>query len=520
MSKSFDDRSASIHCDLSRSALVEKAIQRQEGVLAASGALVVSTGARTRPSPQDRFIVYEPSTAEEIDWGGAHQEFDAGRFDELWERVEDYVSEEPRFVSYLHVGAHVAYYLPVRLTTQSAWQNLFGSNLFIRPSEYNPKGKEEWQILSAEGFVCDPERDGTRSEACVILNFAKRKVLLAGMAYAEEIKKAMFTVQSFLLPEKDVLPMHCAAAANEAGETSLFFGLSGTGKTTLSIDPAHFLVGDDEHGWARGGVFNLEGGCYAKTANLNPDEEPEVWQAIRFGAVVENIVLDGERRADFDDTSLTDNGRCAFPLAFVTRRVEEEQVAEPTAILFLTCDPLGVLPPVAILSKEAAAYHFLSGYGVLRHADKADRSGQGIGDVTGFSPCFGERFFPRHPWEYAELLMKRIEEFGSQVYLVNTGWRGNPRQGGERFSIGVSRAIVQAVLSGALRDQATTRMQPFNLAVPQVVPGLSAELLDPASAWEDAEAFREQAASLAQRFVDNFRRFEVPEEIVLAGPVR
>lgn len=503
--------------DLPTAPLLEIALARGEGVFANNGALVVETGARTGRSPKDKFVVHDALTADTVDWGEINQPMGSEIMQALLQRVEAHLDARETFVNHLHVGSDSRHYLPMSVRTEYAWHAVFARNLFICPRRFNPRNKPLWTVISAPEFVCDPERDGTNSDAALMIDFSSRKVLLAGLRYAGEMKKSMFSVLNYLLPEDEVLPMHCSANMGNEGDVTLFFGLSGTGKTTLSSDPDRLLIGDDEHGWGKGVVFNFEGGCYAKCINLSSKTEPVIFDAIRFGTITENLVIDDESRApDFTDDSKTENTRACYPLSHVAQVAAGARGGEPKHIIFLTCDVSGVLPPVSVLSRAAAAYHYLSGYTAKVGSTEV---GSTSAYTATFSAGFGRAFLPRRPGEYARLLMKRVEEFDSQVFLVNTGWTGGGYGVGQRFLIPDTRALVQTIQSDALRDVPTRHIEGLNLDIPVSIPTMRHRETDPRASWNDKDAYDLAAQKLIAEFQSNCQTMPgLDAEIIMAGP--
>ncbi len=512
-------KSSKVHRNLHSSLLVEHAIRRGEALLADNGALVGYTGKFTGRTPKDKFTVKDSVTTDLVHWGDVNQAFDSEKFDALFERVLEFMRRRDElFVQDLYSGADSRYRLPVRIINQYAWHNLFVRALFIRPTAeelntYQP----EFTILSAPEFLADPQRDGTRSEAFIIVNFTRKIVLIGGTKYAGEMKKSIFGVMNFLLPQNNVFPMHCSANVGKKGETAIFFGLSGTGKTTLSADPERLLIGDDEHGWGPHGIFNIEGGCYAKCIGLSKQMEPQIWNAIRFGSVLENVTLAPDTRVpDYTDTSRTENTRCAYPVDYIEGAVIPSVGGHPKNIIFLTADAFGVLPPISRLNPEQAMYHFLSGY-----TAKVAGTEAGVKEPQpNFSTCFASPFLPLRPKVYAELLGRRMREHSAQCWLVNTGWFGGPYGVGSRMKLAYTRAMVNAAIEGKLNDVPFETDPAFGLSIPTSVPGVPPEFLRARDAWSDKAAYDKAAADLSARFAKNFERFDVPQNIRDAGPGR
>ncbi len=506
-----------IRYNLPVSRLVELALARGEGRLAENGALVVLTGKYTGRSPRDRFIVDTPSVHDQIGWSEPNRPLDRDRFASLLDRQLEYLRGRELFIVDAFLGADPAYRVAVRVVTELAWQSLFARQLLIRTTKGElARHRPEVIVLSTPRLRAVPARDGTHSECVIALELERGVISVIASGYAGEIKKALFTYMNYVLPEKGVFPMHCAANVGAAGDTALFFGLSGTGKTTLSSDPSRRIIGDDEHGWSERGVFNFEGGCYAKCIRLSVESEPSIFNAIKFGAVVENAVLDDEtRELRYSDDSITENTRAGYPLSHLPAAVSPAMAGHPKVILFLTADAFGVLPPVAVLSREGAVYHFLSGY-----TSKLAGTERGvIVPRATFSACFGAPFMPRPPLFYADQLNEWLKKYQVSTYLVNTGWIGGPYGEGRRIPLEFTRSIVRAVLEDGLRGTPCRRDPVFNLSVPEECEGLPKELLHPRALWKSGEAYDTTAVKLAWWFIENFRKFRAaPSKIAEAGP--
>jgi phosphoenolpyruvate carboxykinase (ATP) len=497
--------------------LIETAIKRGEAHLAANGALVAITVPRTGRSPKDKYTVDDDVTHSVVHWGKVNQPFTAERFDALLERALEHLRPRELFVQNLFCGADPAYQLPIRVISEYAWHALFVHQLFVRPEAAELAAHvPEFTVVAAPELQAVPERDGTRSGAFILADFTRKIILIGGTKYAGEMKKSIFGVMNFLVPGRDVLPMHCSANVGGDGVTALFFGLSGTGKTTLSADPARRLIGDDEHGWSPTGIFNFEGGCYAKCVDLSEEKEPQIYHAIRFGSVLENVILDPATGApNYADIRHTENTRAAYPVSFIENSVVPGVGGHPHNVFFLTADAFGVLPPIARLTPEQAMYHFLSGYTAKLAGTEA---GMGSDPEPEFSACFGAPFLPLAPRVYAEMLGKRLNQYKAACWLVNTGWSGGKFGVGKRMSIRVSRALVAAALNGHLDDVEFVTEPAFGLHIPVSCPDVPPEVLNPRNAWADKAAYDRQAADLADRFEENFYQFDAPEAVRAGGP--
>jgi phosphoenolpyruvate carboxykinase (ATP) len=505
--------------NLTPSELVEDTIINGQGVLSDTGAIAIETGEFTGRSPKDRFVVCDDKTEDSVWWGDINIKFDADKFDALYNRMKAYLNGKDVYVRDAFACADPSHRFKLRVVNEYPWSNMFVYNMFLRPTEAEIENFEpEWHIVNAPGFIADPEIDGTRQHNFAIISFTKKMIIIGGTGYTGEIKKGIFSVLNYILPhEKNVLSMHCSANIGKDGDTAIFFGLSGTGKTTLSSDPNRRLIGDDEHGWADASVFNFEGGCYAKTIDLSRDKEPQIYDAIKFGAILENIGFkDGSSTPDYHDSSITQNTRVSYPIYHIDNIVAPSIGGSPKNIFFLTCDAFGVLPPISKLTTEQAMYHFMSGY-----TAKVAGTEMGITEPqTTFSACFGAAFLPLHPAKYAELLGKKLEGTDINVWLVNTGWSGGSYGVGERMSLKYTRAMITAAMEGKL-DNVEYQTQPiFELQIPTSCEGVPSEILNPKDTWTDKSKFDEVANNLAGQFVDNFKQYEEgsSEAILSAAP--
>ncbi len=517
-------KNATIRYQLTSSELHEETLKKEQGVASSLGAIAVNTGEFTGRSPKDRFIVKDAITKDEVWWSDINLPFDSEKFDALYNKVTEYLSEKEIFVRDSYACADENYKLSIRVVNEYPWSNMFAYNMFLRPTELELKDFDpEWTVVNAPGFMADPEVDGTRQHNFAILNFTRKVALIGGTGYTGEIKKGIFSALNFILPVyKKTLPMHCSANVGKHGDTAIFFGLSGTGKTTLSTDPDRSLIGDDEHGWTEENtVFNFEGGCYAKVINLSQEQEPEIFAAIKKGAILENVVLDKEGVIDFGDTSITQNTRVSYPIYHIDNIQKPSIGKNPKNIFFLTADAFGVLPPISKLTPNQAAYHFISGY-----TAKVAGTEAGVTEPTpSFSACFGAPFMPLHPTKYAEMLSKKMQETGVNVWLINTGWSGGQYGVGKRMPLKYTRAMISAVLNGDLGSYKYEDYHihsVFGVAQPRTCPGVPSELLSPRATWNNDEAYYKTAFKLSNAFRENFTQFEevASEDIRRGGPQR
>ncbi|WP_028887869.1 phosphoenolpyruvate carboxykinase (ATP) [Tenacibaculum ovolyticum] len=517
-------KGATIRYQLTSDELHDTTIEKKQGVNSSSGALAVETGEFTGRSPMDRFIVKDDITKDEIWWGDINIPFDSDKFDKLYNKVTDYLSNKEVFVRDSYACADENYKLNIRVVNEYPWSNMFAYNMFLRPTAEELKDfSPEWTVVNAPGFMANPEVDGTRQHNFAILNFEKKIALIGGTGYTGEIKKGIFSALNFILPVfKNTLPMHCSANIGKEGDTAIFFGLSGTGKTTLSTDPNRSLIGDDEHGWtSENTVFNFEGGCYAKVIDLSKDKEPEIYAAIKKGAILENVVMDAAGNVDFHDTSITQNTRVSYPIHHIENIRVPSAGENPKNIFFLTADAFGVLPPISKLTPSQAAYHFISGY-----TAKVAGTEAGVTEpVPSFSACFGAPFMPLHPTRYAEMLSKKMKDAGVNVWLVNTGWSGGQYGVGKRMALKYTRAMITAVLNGDLGDYTYEDYHihsVFGVAQPRTCPGVPDAILSPRTTWNNDELYYKTAFKLSNAFRENFKQFEeyASEEIRRGGPQR
>ena len=512
---------SNVYWNASSEELIQKTIAQKQGILSDTGALVVDTGEFTGRSPKDRFIVFDDITKEKVNWGDINIKFDSDKFDKLYLKVLDYFENKDIYIKDAYVCADENFKVQIRVFTEFPWQSIFAENMFLRykKEEILNLSNPEWNIISAPGFFADIEVDGTRQKNFAIINFTKKVILIGGTAYTGEIKKGVFSVLNFILPTvKNVLPMHCSANQGEGGDTALFFGLSGTGKTTLSADPYRHLIGDDEHGWSSSTIFNFEGGCYAKCVNLSKEKEPDIWNAIKHGSLLENVkFFPNTTTVDFVNISKTENTRVSYPIDFINNRLLPSVGSIPKNIFFLTCDALGILPPVSKLDINQAMYYFISGY-----TAKVAGTEMGIKDPElAFSACFGRVFLPLHPFTYAKMLGdKLINDKEINVWLVNTGWSGGPYGTGKRISLSNTRQIIHSILDGSMKDVSYKKMPIFNLYIPTSCNSVSSEILDPRETWQDKDMYDRKAKELALAFISNFEKFKdiSDEEILSASP--